>query len=82
MKKNYHLCVSGDEEIMFRDKEDYHRGFNCFAIALYKTCSTGLAEAFMSTHSHQIIQTADPKAFISVAKVQGVYGKNFDKLKL
>jgi len=30
----------------------------------------------------EIIQTADPKAFISVAKVQGVYGKNFDKLKL
>ena len=64
MKKNYHLCVSGDEEIMFRDKEDYHRGFNCFAIALYKTCSTGLAEAFMSTHSHQIIQTADPREFM------------------
>lgn len=30
----------------------------------------------------EIIQNTDPKAFISVAKVQGVYGKNFEKLKL
>ncbi len=30
----------------------------------------------------EIIQSSDPKAFISVAKVHGVYGKNFDKLKL
>ena len=30
----------------------------------------------------EIIQSSDPKAFISVAKVQGVYGKNFEKLKL
>ena len=30
----------------------------------------------------EIIQNSDPKAFISVAKVHGVYGKNFEKLKL
>ena len=30
----------------------------------------------------EIIQSSDPKAFISVAKVHGVYGKNFEKLKL
>src|SRR5574344_42746 len=29
-----------------------------------------------------IINKRDPSAFISVAKVQGVYGKNFEKLKL
>jgi len=28
-----------------------------------------------------IIRTIDPQAFVSVAKVQGVYGKNFDALK-
>ena len=64
MKKNYHLCLSGGDEIMFRDNEDYNRGFNCFAVALYKTDSTGLAEAFMSTHTHQIVQTANPKEFM------------------
>ena len=37
---------------MFRDPEDYNRGFNCFAIALYKTGSTGLVESFMATHCH------------------------------
>lgn len=61
MKKNYHLCLSAGEEAMFRDAEDYHRGFNCFALALYKTGSTGLAESFMATHSHQLVQTDCPE---------------------
>lgn len=64
MKKTYHLCLSAGDEVMFRDLEDYHRGFNCFALALYKTGSTGLAEAEMSTHMHQLVQTADPKRFM------------------
>ncbi len=64
MKKNYHLCLSAGDEVMFRDLEDYHRGFNCFALALHKTGSTGLAEVFMSTHTHQLIQTCVPKDFM------------------
>ena len=64
MKKTYHLCLSAKEEVLFRDLEDYHRGFNCFAIALYKTGSTGLVEAFMATHMHELIQTTDPKEFM------------------
>ena len=27
MKKTYHLCLSAGDEVMFRDLEDYHRGF-------------------------------------------------------
>lgn len=61
MKKTYHLCLSAGNEVMFRDLEDYNRGFNCFALALYKTGSTGLVESFMSTHTHQLVQTTDPK---------------------
>ena len=64
MKKTYHLCLSAGEEIMFRDLEDYHRGFNCFACALYKTGSTGLVESFMSTHTHQLIQSSCPDEFM------------------
>ena len=64
MKKTYHVCHSAGDEIMFRDLEDYNRGFNCFALALYKTGSTGLVEAFMSTHTHQVIQTSVPKDFM------------------
>lgn len=64
MKKTYHLCISSDNEVMFRDIEDYNRGFNCFALALYMTDSTGLVESFMSTHSHQIVQTRKPDDFM------------------
>lgn len=64
MKKTYHVCLSAGDEIMFRDLEDYNRGFNCFALALHKTGSTGLVEAFMATHTHQVIQTSDPKEFM------------------
>ena len=60
MKKTYHLCISANDEVMFRDLEDYNRGFNCFALALYMTDSTGLVESFMSTHTHQIAQTRKP----------------------
>ena len=64
MKKTYHVCLSAGDEIMFRDLEDYNRGFNYFALALYKTGSTGLVESFMATHTHQVIQTADPNGFM------------------
>ena len=64
MKKTYHLCLSAGDEIMFRDLEDFHRGFNCFACALYKTDSTGLVESFMSTHTHQLVQTHCPEEFM------------------
>ena len=61
MKKTYHLCLSAGEEVMFRDLEDYNRGFNCFALALHRTGSTGLVESFMSTHTHLVVQTDTPK---------------------
>lgn len=64
MKKTYHLCLSGGGEVMFRDDEDYHKGFNYFALALYKTGSIGLAEAIMATHAHQIVQTEYPEEFM------------------
>lgn len=64
MKKTYHLCLSAGDEVMFRDLEDYHRGFNSFALALYKTDSTGLVESFMATHTHLLAQTHDPKGLM------------------
>ena len=64
MKKTFHLCLSAGDEIMFRDLEDYHRGFNCFANALCKTDSTGLVESFMSTHTHLLVQTRYPEEFM------------------
>jgi hypothetical protein len=64
MRKTYHLCLSAGDEVMFRDLEDYHKGFNYFALALHKTGSTGLAEAFMATHTHQVIQSDQPAEFM------------------
>ena len=64
MKKTYHLCLSAGDEVMFRDLEDYHKGFNYLALALHKTGSIGLVESFMSTHTHQLVQTSDPKEFM------------------
>ena len=76
MKKTYHLCLSAGDEIMFRDLGDYHRGFNCFALALYKTDSTGLVEAFMSNHVHKLVQTASPYDFMHVFRHS--YSKYFN----
>ena len=62
---------------MFRDLEDYNRGFNCFAIALYKTNSTGLVESVMSTHMHILIQTDSPKDFMMCFRM--LYTMYFNK---
>lgn len=62
---------------MFRDLEDYNRGFNCFAIALYKTNSTGLVESFMSTHMHLLVQTNSPKDFMMCLRM--LYTMYFNK---
>ena len=77
MKKTYHLCLSAGEEALFRDLEDYHRGFNYFALALHKTGSTGLVESFMSTHVHKLIQTSDPKNFMF--NFRNPYSKYFNR---
>ena len=77
MKKTYHLCLSAGDEIMFRDLEDYNRGFNCFALALYKSNSTGLVESFMSNHFHLMIQTEDPKEFMY--NMRHPYSKYFNR---
>lgn len=77
MKKTYHLCLSAGEEILFRDEEDYNRGFNSFALALYKTSSTGLVESFQSTHCHLMIQTEDPAMFMY--SMRQSYSKYFNR---
>lgn len=64
MKKTYHLSLSAGNEVLFRDTEDYNRGFNCFALALHHTGTTGLAESFMSNHCHLMVQTSDPIGFM------------------
>lgn len=77
MKKTYHLCLSAGNETLFRDEEDYNRGFNSLALALYKTNSTGLVESFQSTHFHLVVQSENP-ADIMYAMRQS-YSKYFNR---
>lgn len=69
MKKTYHLCLSTGEEVLFRDVEDYNRGFNCFALALFNTDTTGLVESEMSTHYHQLIHSRNPDEFMHLFRL-------------
>ena len=63
--KNFHFCISGNNEILFRSEEDYIRGFNTLAIAVASTGSFLNAEAFMSTHVHACIRTDNIQNFIN-----------------
>ena len=77
MKKTYHLCLSAGNETLFRDEEDYNRGFNSFALALYKTNSTGLVESFQSTHFHLVVQSENPADMMYAMRQS--YSKYFNR---
>lgn len=64
MKKTYHLCWSGGDELLFRSKEDYIHGIVCLAIAAYKTDTTISAYCLMSNHVHLCVRTDNLKGFI------------------
>ena len=77
MKKTYHLCLSAGNETLFRDEEDYNRGFNSLALALYKTNSTGLVESFQSTHFHLVVQSGNPADMMYAMRQS--YSKYFNR---
>lgn len=62
----YHMCLSGNDEIMFRTDEDYRHAINCLVLAAYKTESSILAYAFMSTHLHLCIKTDNPYKMMTI----------------
>lgn len=65
MKNNYyHICVASKYEVMFRSESDYHRAFNCLALAVFETRSVLLADAIMSNHIHFCVQTSAPQELI------------------
>lgn len=57
MRKTVHLCLSSHDEVMYRNEEDLNMGFNCLALAVLETGSRLLAEGFMTTHHHNLVQT-------------------------
>ena len=64
MRKTYHICLSSHDEVMFRCDRDYIIGFNYLAESAFHTGTRLLADGFMSTHWHSIVQTEDPMAFV------------------
>ena len=61
MRKTYHLCLSSHNEVMFRSEADLCRGFNALALAILETDSRLLAEGFLTTHFHELVQTDCPE---------------------
>ena len=57
MRKTVHLCLSSHDEVMYRNEADLIMGFNCLAMAALETESRLLAEGFMTTHHHNLVQT-------------------------
>ena len=57
----YHVCLSSHEEVMFRNAADLIMGFNCLAAAAISTESRLLADGFMTTHYHFMVQTSSLK---------------------
>lgn len=57
MRKTCHLCLSSHDEVMYRSDADLRMGFNCLAIAVLETESRLLAEGFLTTHNHSLVQT-------------------------
>lgn len=72
----YHVCLSSHEEVMFRNAEDMRMGFNCLAVAALGTESRLLADGFMTTHYHALIQTASLTEFMFRAR--NAYARYFN----
>ena len=59
-RRLYHICFTSHNEVLCRSYKDYCMMFNCIAQAVFKTGSSLLAHAIMSTHVHMIAVCADP----------------------
>ena len=77
MKKTYHLCLSGGDEVLFRDEEDYIWGNNCLCLAAHKTGSSLLAYSEMSNHVHNCVRTEMPELFIKAFRYP--YNRYFNR---
>lgn len=66
MKRTYHLCWSGGDEVICRTREDYIRCIICLCIAAHVTGSKLLAYCIMSNHVHLCIRSTEIERFITM----------------
>ena len=78
MRKTYHICFSSHDEVLYRNEADMIIGFNCLAETALYTESRLLAEGFLSTHWHSIVQTDDPVYF--ARRQRYAYTRHFNAL--
>ena len=64
MNKSYHICVTSHNEVLFRSRDDYYRGFNCYALALLKNGSVSLSDSLMSNHAHFVFYSSNYKEVV------------------
>lgn len=76
MRKTVHLCLSSHDEVMFRSEADLNMGFNCLALAILETESRLLAEGFMTTHYHCLLQTDNPASVMYKSRI--AYSRYFN----
>ena len=76
MKRTYHFCWSGGEELLFRTKEDYIHGIVCLTLAAHKTDATILAYCLMSNHIHICVRTENTKAEYAMDEARSILTKD------
>lgn len=72
----YHVCLSSHKEVMFRNAEDLRMGFNCLAVAALNSESRLLADGFMTTHFHALVQT--PSLDYFMYRARNAYSRYFN----
>lgn len=76
MNKNYHLCYTSHNEVMYRCEEDMNVAVNCLCSSLCKTDSICYAYSFMSDHHHGGYRTSRPNELIRINR--DAYTKYFN----
>lgn len=88
-KQSYQIMVfsKNNEQIASRISSEIHRGVTMLkGMGWYSKAETDvllvIAQKYDKTDIMRIIKEADNEAFISIGKVSGVFGKNFEKMRL
>ncbi|MBQ0043658.1 MAG: hypothetical protein KBT05_01395 [Bacteroidales bacterium] len=77
MKKQYHICITSHEEVMFRNEEDYLRGINSLALTCIQMQDKVCTFSFQTDHIHFDLISDRPGEF--VRQFRNRYAMYFNK---
>ena len=78
MRETFHFSLASHDEVMYRSEADLIHGFNCLVEACLETDSRLMADGFMTTHHHAMVQTDDIKALTKIQRY--AYTRYFNAL--